>query len=93
MLFGSAEADNIVVSVCRGWDSYIPLRERVELALKFVRGLEYLHRKGIVHLDVKPGNLLLGRPLTRDATTPHLKVADLGMAKWLHDVMAAEVLG
>ncbi|KAJ8277308.1 hypothetical protein GJAV_G00073810 [Gymnothorax javanicus] len=40
-------------------------------------GLEYLHSQGIVHKDIKPGNLLL----TTDGT---LKISDLGVAEALH---------
>ncbi|KAJ8361942.1 hypothetical protein AAFF_G00410560 [Aldrovandia affinis] len=40
-------------------------------------GLEYLHSQGIVHKDIKPGNLLL----TTDAA---LKISDLGVAEALH---------
>ncbi|CDQ83241.1 unnamed protein product [Oncorhynchus mykiss] len=40
-------------------------------------GLEYLHSQGIVHKDIKPGNLLL----TTDGT---LRISDLGVAEALH---------
>uniref|UniRef100_A0A4W4HLQ8 Serine/threonine-protein kinase STK11 n=1 Tax=Electrophorus electricus TaxID=8005 RepID=A0A4W4HLQ8_ELEEL len=40
-------------------------------------GLEYLHSQGIVHKDIKPGNLLL-------TTDGALKISDLGVAEALH---------
>ena len=43
------------------------------------RGLHVLHEHGVVHRDVKPGNLLLTERGGRD----HVVIADLGMAKSL----------
>ena len=46
----------------------------LDIAIQSARGLLYSHKKGLIHLDIKPGNLLL----TKEWDT---KVADFGLAK------------
>lgn len=76
----------LVFETCRGGDllrrmqrsDLPPLRtdEVLSLGAQLLRALALLRRRGVVHGDVKPANLLL-----RDATgAPHLVLADFGLS-------------
>ena len=59
------------------------LRQRVELLVKAGEGVQHAHQKGVIHRDLKPGNILVaavdGQPLP--------KIIDFGIAM---DAAAAE---
>jgi serine/threonine-protein kinase len=54
----------------------LPLDDAVHIAAEAARALDYAHRQGVIHRDVKPENILL----TRDGDT---LVADFGIARTL----------
>ncbi len=54
-------------------DTLLPLEEVVQISLKCAAALDYAHRSGVVHRDIKPRNILL----TKDG---EVKVADFGIA-------------
>ena len=39
----------------------LPVREAIDCVVQAARGLEYAHGEGIIHRDIKPGNLLLDK--------------------------------
>jgi len=55
-------------------EGVLDVREALSIVGQACRGLEYAHRNGVVHRDVKPGNLLRGE----DGV---VKLADFGIAK------------
>ncbi len=59
------------------------LRQVVRLAADLFEGLAYGHERGLVHRDVKPGNLLLTLPDTSGLV--RAKVADYGLATSLQE--------
>jgi serine/threonine-protein kinase len=53
---------------------HLDVEEAVEVIGQACRGLEYAHRHGVVHRDVKPGNLLVSEAEV-------VKLADFGIAR------------
>lgn len=55
----------------QGW---VPVAEAVSVIEQACEGLDYAHRHGVIHRDVKPGNLLR-------SAEGQVKLADFGIAK------------
>ena len=52
----------------------LPVREVVIIGIQLARALDYAHQRGIVHRDIKPGNIM------RLKGTQTIKVTDFGIA-------------
>lgn len=58
----------------------LPLFQAHRYFVQLIDGLEYLHGQGVIHKDIKPGNLLL--------TLDHsLKISDFGVAEVMRGMM------
>ncbi len=55
-------------------DGWVEVNEGLSIIEQACEGLDYAHRHGVVHRDVKPGNLLRSRE-------GEVKLADFGIAK------------
>ena len=95
--FGLDEATHrhyIVMELIRGQSGAEILRERghardprrARIVAQACRGLEYAHRNGVVHRDVKPGNLLRNE----DGV---VKLADFGIAKAISEESSITQVG
>jgi len=60
----------------------LPIEKAVNYILQAARGLDYAHKHGVVHRDIKPGNLLVDAEGT-------VKILDMGLAKIEADGYAA----
>lgn len=56
----------------------VPINEAVEIMSGVLNALEYSHKRGLVHRDIKPGNVML-------TNSGKFKVMDFGIARALED--------
>ncbi len=54
-------------------DNLLPVRKVVEVIFKCAKALDYAHRKGLVHRDIKPGNILM-------TAEGDVRIVDFGVA-------------
>jgi len=56
-------------------EGQLPIDQALSIAGEVADGLDYAHRQGVVHRDIKPGNILLAEQ--------HARIADFGVARAL----------
>ncbi len=60
-------------------DSALSLAEALPIFIEVCSGLGYAHKKGIIHRDIKPGNIILLH--NADSAGATIKIVDFGIAK------------
>src|SRR5207249_1023288 len=61
-------------------DGKLSLREIVRIGMQTAAGLAAAHEKGLIHRDIKPGNILL------EGSSERVKLTDFGLARAAEDV-------
>lgn len=57
----------------------VPVEEAIAIFIEVCCGLNYAHKKGIIHRDIKPGNIII--LAKADASGATVKIVDFGIAK------------
>lgn len=64
------------LEVLIGQDGPMPVERFLRIAVQVCGALDHAHRKGVIHRDLKPGNIVL-----MDDESDFVKVVDFGLAK------------
>jgi eukaryotic-like serine/threonine-protein kinase len=64
----------------------LDFRARIALFLQVCEGVLHAHQKGLIHRDLKPGNILVSRAKGQPAA---VKIIDFGVAKSMSGLLAA----
>lgn len=66
--------------------------ETVEIGVQACAGLEYAHRNGVIHRDIKPGNLMVtGGSTDSDGDELICKITDFGIARAVEQTRITQV--
>jgi serine/threonine protein kinase len=64
---------------CRLAEGPLPARQVAHIGQDLAEGLDYIHHRGVIHRDVKPGNIML-YDYSRDESRIRAKLTDFGIA-------------
>jgi serine/threonine-protein kinase len=59
-------------------EGHLPLQKKIEICLQICKALSYAHKNGVIHRDVKPGNVIVDEDF-------NVKVLDFGIALFYQD--------
>jgi serine/threonine-protein kinase len=79
-LEGETLADRLARAAASGRPA-LPLADALHIAMQVADALDHAHRAGVVHRDLKPGNIMLTRSGGRSTAAIHAKLLDFGLAK------------
>src|SRR5262249_53561541 len=60
----------------------VPMAEAVTIAIQISEALDAAHAEGIVHSDLKPGNIMLVKVGSARGAEPESKLLDFGLARF-----------
>lgn len=69
-------------------DGLLRLRRVLEITRQILAGLAHAHSQGIVHRDIKPGNIMLTEV---EGTEDHVSILDFGLAKFRDAVLMQDI--
>ncbi len=72
--------DGVTLSQVLKQKGALPVDYAINLCIQVCSGLIYAHEQGVVHRDIKPGNIMLLHP-DKNLTEGTVKVVDFGIAK------------
>lgn len=71
--------------LAKSYPSGMPVDEAIKIVTAVASALDYAHKQGLVHRDVKPANIMLTRP-ANDGGEQRILLTDFGIARNVGDI-------